>query len=102
MSVTTKMVKSAITTMRDEASTTTNKWLTLEAWKTILYHYYGLDDELGFSMNTLTRAVKLFGSIVDSKVSGGNSTGVHFRIQHFIKHDKDGTASQMMASSKAR
>ena len=90
MSVTAQMVKSALTTMRDEASTTTNKWLTLEARKTILYHYYDLDDELGFSMNTLTRAVKLFGSIVDSKVSGGNSTGVHFRMHSFIKCNKDG------------
>jgi hypothetical protein len=28
----------------DEANTTSNKWLTLEAWKTIMYHYYDLDD----------------------------------------------------------
>ena len=89
MSVTTQMVKSAITAMWEQETTTRNKWLTLEAWKTILYHYYDLDDELGFTMNTLTKAVKLFGSIVDSKVSGGNSTGVHFRTQYFIKYDKD-------------
>ena len=82
---TAQMVNSAITAMRDEASTTTNKWLTLKAWKTILYHYYDLDDELGFSVNAFTRAVKLFGSIVESKVSAGNSTGVHFRTQYFIK-----------------
>ena len=44
MSVTSQMVNSAITAMRDEANTTSNKWLTLEAWKTILYHYYDLDD----------------------------------------------------------
>jgi hypothetical protein len=93
MSVTTQMVNSAISTMRDEASTTRNKWLTLDAWKTILYHYYDFDDELGFTMNTLTRAVKRFGSIVESKVSGGNSTGVHLRIHSFIKYDKDGKKS---------
>jgi hypothetical protein len=93
MSVTAQMVKSALTTMRDEASRTTNKWLTLEARKTILYHCHDLDDELGFSMNTLTRAVELFGSIVDSKVSGGNSTGVHFRMHSFIKCNKDGEKS---------
>ena len=82
MSVTTQMVNSAITATHDEASTTRNKWLTLEAWKTIIYHYYNLDDELGFTMNTLTRAVKLFGSAVNSKVSARNSTGLYLRT-HF-------------------
>ena len=53
----------------NEASTTRNKWLTLEGWKTIIYHYY-LDDELSFSMNRLKWAVKLFGSAVNSKMSG--------------------------------
>jgi hypothetical protein len=48
MSVTTQMVNSAITAMRDEANTTSNKWLTLEAWKTILYHSYDLDDAIYF------------------------------------------------------
>ncbi len=41
-------------------------------------------------MNILTRAVKLFGGIVDTKVSRGNSTGVHLRTQCVVKHDKDG------------
>ena len=90
MSITTQVVNLAITAIHDEVSTTRNKWLTLEAWKTIIYHYYDLDDELGFSMNILTRAVKLFGSIVDSKMSAGNSTGVHLRTHFFIKYDKDG------------
>ena len=52
MSITTQMVNSAITAIHDKASTTRNKWLTLEAWKTTIYHYYDLDDELGFSINT--------------------------------------------------
>jgi hypothetical protein len=109
MSVTAQMVNSAITVIRDEAPTTRNKWLTLEAWKTILYHCYDLDDELGFSMNTLVRAVKLFGSAVDSKVRGGNSTGVHLRTQFLVKHDKDGKKSGtdqvrflLLADSKER
>ena len=93
MPVTAQMANLAITAIHDEASTTRNKWLTLEAWKTILYHYYDLDDELGFSMNILTRAVNLFGSTVTSKVSGGNSTGVHLRIHSFVKHDKHGKIS---------
>ena len=109
MSITSQMVNLAITTIHDEAPTTRDKWLTLEAWKTILYHYYDLDDELGFSMNILTRAVKLFGSIVDSKVSTGNSTGVHLRTHYFIKYDKDGKKSGtdrvrflLLADSKER
>jgi hypothetical protein len=87
MSVTTQMAKLAITRMRDEASTTKKKWQTLEAWKTVLCHCHNLDDELGFTMN-LTMAVQVFGSIVDSRVSGGNSGGVHFWTQHIIKHCK--------------
>jgi hypothetical protein len=109
MSVTTQMVNSAIAAMRDEANTTSNKWLTLEAWKTILYHYYDLDDELGFSMNILTRAVKLFGSVVDHKVRGGNSTRVHLRLKSFVKYDKDGQKAGtekvrflLLADSKTR
>jgi hypothetical protein len=77
MSVTRNVVHSAITAIHDEASTTRNKWMTLDAWKTIMYHYYDLYDQLGFSLKTLTRAVKLLGATVDSKVCGGNSTGVH-------------------------
>ena len=76
-SITTQMVNSAITATHDEACTTTNKWLTLEAWKTIIYHFYDLDDELGFSMNTLTTAVKLFDSIVDSKGSPSSHPSFH-------------------------
>ena len=57
MPITTQMVNLAITPIHDEATTTRNIWMTLEAWKTIIYQYYDLDDELGFTMNTLTRAV---------------------------------------------
>jgi hypothetical protein len=41
-------------------------------------------------MNTLVRAVKLFGRAVDSKVRGGNSTGVHLCTQFLVKCNKDG------------
>jgi hypothetical protein len=74
----------------DKESRTRNKWLTLEAWKTIIYYYYDLDDQLGFSLNTLTRAERLFGSAIDSTVRQGNTTGVHLRTQAFVKHNKNG------------
>ncbi len=90
MSVTTKIVKSAIKAIRDEATTTRNKWLTLEAWKTIVYHYYDFDNELGFDINLLTGALKLFGSSIDSNVCLGNLTGVHLRTQYFVKYDTNG------------
>jgi hypothetical protein len=64
--------------------------LTLEAWKTIIYHYYNLDDQLGFSLNTLTMAVRLFGSATDSTVRQGNTTGVHLQTQAFVKRNKNG------------
>jgi hypothetical protein len=88
MSVTTHMVNSAIAAMRDEANTTRNKWLTLEAWKTILYHSYDLDDAIGFHMKPLTRAVKLFGVIVDSKFYRSRASST-LHLHHFSKYDKD-------------
>jgi hypothetical protein len=94
MSATRNVVHSAITAIHDEVSTTRNKWMTLDAWKTIMYHYYDFDDEMGFSLATLTRAVKLFGAGVDFKVNAGNSTGVHLvRLKSFVKYDKNGKMS---------
>jgi hypothetical protein len=93
MSVTTKILKSAVTAIRDEATTTRNKWLTLEAWRTIIYHYYDFDDDMGFSVNLLTRALKLIGSSVDLKVCQGNTTGVHLRSQYFVKYNTNGKKS---------
>jgi hypothetical protein len=65
-----QMVNSAITMIREEASTTTNKWLTLEAWTTIFYQHYDLDDEPSSTMIALTRAANFVGSIDDSNVRG--------------------------------
>jgi hypothetical protein len=65
------MVSSAIIVIREEATTTSDEWL--EAWKTVLHHFCDSDDELGLRMKTLTAAVMLFGSAVESKVSAGNS-----------------------------
>jgi hypothetical protein len=93
MSVTRNVVHSAITAIHDEASTTRNKWMMLDAWKTIMYHYYDLDDEMGFIRNTLTRALKLFGTEVDPKVCGGNATGVHRLRLNLVEHDKNGKKS---------
>jgi hypothetical protein len=93
MSVTRDVVHSAIMAIHDEASMTRNKWMTLDAWKTVLHHYYDLDDEMGFSRNTLARAVKLFGAEVDFQVNGGNTTGVHLCLKSFVEHNKDGKQS---------
>jgi hypothetical protein len=93
MSVTSDVVHSAIMAIHDEASTTRNKWMTLDAWKTALHHCYDLDDEMGFSRNTLARAVELFGAEVDFQVNGGNTTGVHLCLKSFVEYDKDGKKS---------
>jgi hypothetical protein len=93
MSVTPQIVYSAITAIRNEAYTTHNKWMTLDAWKTIMFHYYDFDDDMGFSVNTLTRAVKTFGTEVESKVSQGNTTGVHLRLKFFVEYDQNGEKS---------
>jgi hypothetical protein len=90
MSVTTQCVNAAIKAIRDKESMTRNKWLTLEAWKAILYHYSDLDDQVGFSLNNLTGAVRLFGSATDSKVHQGNTMGVHLRTQAFVERGKNG------------
>jgi hypothetical protein len=48
---------------------------------------------MGFSVNLLTRALKLIGSSVDLKVCQGNTTGVHLRSQYFVKYDTNGKKS---------
>jgi hypothetical protein len=93
MSVTRNVVHSAITAIHDEASTTRNKWMTPDAWKTAMCHYYDSVDEMGFSLTTLTRAVELFGAWVDFKVNRENSTGVHLRLKSFVECDKNGKIS---------
>jgi hypothetical protein len=89
--VTCTIVYSALTAIRDEASKMRNKWMPLDAWKTIMYHYYDIDDQLGFKINCLTtRVVKLFGTEVDSKVCEGNTTGVHLCLMSFVQYNKNG------------
>ena len=76
MSITTQMVNLAITSISDVKQMVDSR--SMEDFSLSLLEYYDLDDELGLlSINILTRAVKLFGGAVTSKVSGGNSTGVH-------------------------
>jgi hypothetical protein len=96
MSVTRNVAHFAKTAIQDEASTRRNKWMTPDAcgWKTAMCHCHDSDDEMGFNVNTLTRAVKLFGTKADSKVRGGNSTGVHLCLQFFVRHDKNGKKSE--------
>jgi hypothetical protein len=67
--------------------------MTLDAWKTIMTHYFDLDDQLGCEINCLIRALKLFGTDVDSKVCQGNVTGVHLRLKYFVEYDKNGKKS---------
>jgi hypothetical protein len=93
MSVNRTIVYSAFTAIRNEASTTRNKWMTLDAWKTIMCHYFDLDAQLGFERHCLTRALKLFGTDVDSKVYQGNTTGVHLRLKSFVEYDENGKKS---------
>ena len=93
MSVTTQIVNSAVNAIREERIPTRNKWLTVEAWRTILYYYYDLDDQFGFTINRFIRAIKMFGTAVESNVFLGNCTGVHLRTQYFVKYGKDGKKS---------
>jgi hypothetical protein len=71
--VTRDVAHSAITAIReDEASMTTrNKCMTLGAWKTVMCCCCDSDDEMGLSMITLTPAVHMFGTEVDSKCAEG-------------------------------
>ena len=70
------LLKDAIAALRENEEITRGKWLTLAAWKTILYCHYDFGNGLDFSLTQLLKGLALFGPISD-KFSTGNDTRMH-------------------------
>jgi hypothetical protein len=74
MVVTRKIISSALVELGKEEPTTTDKWLTVDAWKKIIYTRYDFDTTIYFSASDSNRALHNLGAI-RLKVSTGNNTG---------------------------
>ena len=72
------LLKDAIAALRENEEITRDKWLTLAAWKTLLYAHYDFESGPGLSLTQLLKGLALFGPISD-KVSAGNGTIIHYR-----------------------
>ena len=60
--------------LREEEPTTRDKWLTVDAWKKLIYIRYDFDSIIDFTIGDSTWALNLLGAI-RLKVSTGNNTG---------------------------
>ena len=60
--------------MEKEEPTTRDKWLTVDAWKSLIYICYNFGSNIEFIVSNFNKAVNNVGAI-HSKVSTGNNTG---------------------------
>jgi hypothetical protein len=81
--------------VRTKQETTRDKWLTLAAWKSLLYSHYDFGSGLDFNIQQLQKGLALFGPISE-KVSAGNDSGIHSRYKHIGK-DKHTTLNSETA-----
>ena len=70
MVVARKIISSALVELGKEEPTTRDKWLTVDAWKKLIYIRYDLDRSIDFSTSDFNRALNLLGTI-RLKVSTG-------------------------------
>jgi hypothetical protein len=105
MVVARKIIISALVELGKEEPTTRDKWLTVDAWKSLLFTRYDFDTSIDFSTREFNKALNLLGAI-RLKVSTGNLTGMHAREKCFrrkIENTKKPTEKKMfllLASSK--
>jgi hypothetical protein len=71
-----KIIPSALAELGKEEPTTRDKWLTVDAWKKLIYIPYNFDTIIDFNISNFNRALNLLGAICQ-KVSTGNHTGTH-------------------------
>jgi hypothetical protein len=74
MVVAKKIISSALVELGNDEPTTRDKWLTVDAWKTLIYIHYDFDSNINFSASDSNRALNLLCAI-RLKVSTGNNTG---------------------------
>jgi hypothetical protein len=74
MVVARKIIISALVELGKEEPTTRDKWLTVDAWKSLLFTRYDFDTSIDFSIREFNKALNLLGAI-RLKVATGNNTG---------------------------
>jgi hypothetical protein len=84
-----KIIPSALVELGKEESTTRDNWLTVDAWKKLIYICYDFDSTIDFSISDFNRALNLLGT-VHLKVLTGNNTGMHLREKFCPVFNKDG------------
>ncbi len=105
MVVAKKIISSALVELGNDEPTTRDKWLTVDAWKKIIYTRYDFDSTINFSIREFNKVLNLLGPIC-LKVSTGNNTGAHLREKHFANRTKNNTRKTkktfflLLASSK--
>jgi hypothetical protein len=77
-----KIISSALVELGKHEPTTRDKWLTVDAWRKLIFIHYDFDSEIDFTISDFNRALNLLGSI-HLKVATGNVTGTHAREKYF-------------------
>jgi hypothetical protein len=83
MVVARKIITSALVKLGKEEPTTRDKWLTVDAWKSLLYTRYNFDSSIDSSIREFSRALHNLGAILQ-KVSTGNNTGREYSTDDVI------------------
>ena len=78
MVVARKIISSALVELGNDEPTTRDKWLTVDAWKKIIYIHYDFDSNINFSASDSNRALNLLGAIRLKVSTAGNNTGCEY------------------------
>ena len=89
MVVARKIISSALVELGKEEPTTRDKWLTVDAWKKLIYIRYDFDTTIDFSIRDSSILLNLLGSI-RLEVLTGNHTGTHVREKFCPVVNEDG------------
>jgi hypothetical protein len=101
-----KLVTSALTELLEREPTTRDKWLSLEAWISLLHIHYDFGSGIDFTIKDFKRPLHTLG-LIHMKISAGNDTGIYCGEKFFPRFNEDGkkagtqkTTFLLLASSK--
>jgi hypothetical protein len=79
-----KIISSALAELGMDEPTTRDKWLTLNAWKNLIYSRYDFDCTIDFSISNFYRALHNLGAIRLKISTGGDNTGREYSADDVI------------------
>ena len=85
-----KNISLALVELGNKEPTTRDKWLTVDAWNSLLFTQNEFDSSINFTIREFSRALNLLGVIHSLKVWTGNHTGTHVREKCWPVVDEDG------------